>query len=120
MSYIYLASPYSHREPRTRRKRYLAARDAVAWLLNQRQWVYSPIVHCHALSLAHDLPTHAAFWREYNFAMLAPASELMILTLPNWATSGGIIAERAEATRLGLPVTYLRPELCGIADGDAL
>jgi hypothetical protein len=114
MSFIYLASPYSSRSRVTRRKRHRAALSACAWLLRQRQWAYSPIIHCHGLAETHNLPTDAAFWQDYNFAMLARSRELMILTLADWATSPGVAAETSEAKRLGLPITFLRPALCGI------
>lgn len=113
MSYIYLASPYSNPEPKVRAQRYHAACTAAAWLLRQHQWCYSPIVHCHRLAETASLPTDAAFWRDYNFAMLGQAQEFMVLTLDGWAQSIGIDLETREANRLKLPVTYLRPELCG-------
>jgi hypothetical protein len=63
VSYLYLASPYSHVDPARRHGRYRAACAATCWLLNIRCWVYSPIVHCHELARLHDLPGDFEFWR---------------------------------------------------------
>jgi len=92
---IYLASPYTDPVPSTMHTRYLEARAATADLLRHNHHVYSPIVHCHELSLAHNLPTHFRFWCEYNFHMLARADKLVVLQLDNWLHSRGVGAERA-------------------------
>lgn len=109
MAYIYLASPYNDPDPAIREHRYQAVAKATVWLLLQRRWVYSPIVHCHDLSIKYNLPTDANYWRTYNVAMLEEASELMILKLPGWDTSAGVHAEKSLAHHLGLPVTYTEP-----------
>ena len=109
MSYIYLASPYSHPVAAVRLRRYFAARDATAWMLRRRLWVYSPIVHCHDLALVHELPTDSLFWQEYNYVMLEGAEMLYILTLPRFAESVGIAGERRFAERKGIPVVEFAP-----------
>ena len=93
MTYVYLASPYSHQDASMREARYSAARDATAWMLAQRIWVYSPIVHCHELCKVQKLPTDAAYWQDYNFAMLRSAKELVVLNIPGWLDSKGVAAE---------------------------
>ena len=107
MSYVYLASPYSHADASVRESRYEAASYATAHLLNQRTWVYSPIVHCHELAKKFDLPTDFKFWKDYNFAMLSHARKLIILRCDGWEASKGVAAEKIEAERLNIPVEYL-------------
>ena len=109
MSYTYLASPYSHRNPTVRGARYHAALNATAALLKQRHWVYSPIVHCHALAYTHKLPTDAGFWREYNLIMLKPASGLIVLTIAGWDISLGVQGEIAFANTHSIPIKHLSP-----------
>lgn len=104
---IYLASPYTHPDADERHRRYVAARHAVAYLLNERRWVYSPIVHCHDLALAEKLPTDWVFWKDYNFYMLSRCTQLAILRIDGWEQSKGVAAELTEATRIGLPYIYL-------------
>ena len=107
MSYIYLASPYSHPDPAVREARYRAARDTAAWMLAQRLWVYSPIVHCHDLAQSAGLPTDFAFWGEYNRAMIASAESLYVLLLPGYLESVGVNAEIAYALSARKPVVRL-------------
>jgi len=109
MSYIYLASPYSHPDAAVREARYAAARDTTAWMLAQRLWTYSPIVHCHDLCASAGLPTSFVFWGDYNRAMITAAESLYVLELPGHAESVGVQAEITFALRLYKPVISLAP-----------
>jgi hypothetical protein len=105
--FAYLASPYSHPLTDVVHKRYLATLHATAYLLKRKVWTYSPIVHCHELAFAHDLPLDFDFWMDYNFAMLRKADNVIILGLEGWGTSKGVNAEIQEAQRLGLKIKIL-------------
>lgn len=107
VGYIYLASPYSHKDPFIRELRYLRAMEAVVTLMKRGTTVYSPIVHCHELAKIADLPRDADWWEQHNFNMLAGAVELHVLTLPNWIGSIGIGKEILRATELSKPIIYL-------------
>lgn len=107
MSYDYLASPYSHDNPLMMEARYFAVRAYTASLLAQRIWVYSPIVHCHELATRHNLPKDAAFWREYNEAMLETADQLIVLQLAGWEESKGVSHERVFAEKKGKRVHFV-------------
>lgn len=113
MSYVYLASPYSHPDVKIRHVRLLSAMEATAWLLKQGTWVYSPIVHCHDLALRHDLPKEFDFWQHYNRAMLTPATALYLLNTSGLAESKGVKAELEYAIRDGKLIHVLTPELGG-------
>ena len=116
MGYIYLASPYSHPDYAVRLRRYFAARDATAWLLRRKLWVHSPIVHCHDLAHAAELPTDFAFWQEYNYTMINHAEMLYVLTLDGHAESVGVAAERRYAAKRGIPVVEFAPPPADVAD----
>ena len=109
MSFSYLASHYSSPDPEIVQTRFLAAEAATAWCLRHSLWVYSPIVHCHALCEAYQMPSDAEFWKEYNFAMLARSSKLLLLNIDGWKESKGVAAEIAEAYRLHLPIRLITP-----------
>lgn len=104
---IYLASPYSRPDAFVREQRYLQAAKATVHLLHKREWVYSPIVHCHTIAQLGDLPKDFDFWRDYNFAMLEKADKLLILRVEGWENSVGVKAEIAHASQLNKPVEYL-------------
>lgn len=104
---IYLASPYTHKDPFVREDRYLRAMQALKHLLLSGTWAYSPIVHCHELAKIADLPREAGFWRRYNFGMLACCKGIIILRIDGWQESVGVAEELAEARRLEIPEEYL-------------
>lgn len=95
MTFIYIASPYSDPDEKVRETRYLQASHYLSFLLSRRQWAYSPIVHCHNMAKVFRLPTDAAFWAEYNFAMLEAAREMHVLQLKGWERSVGVSHEIA-------------------------
>ena len=102
---IYLASPYSHDDPRVRDARYEAACEHVVLMLREGRLVYSPIVHSHALA-RRGLPGDWPFWEAHDRVMLGWSGAVEVLQLPGWETSEGVLAEIAIAARLGLPVAY--------------
>lgn len=110
MSYYYLASPYSHFSPEVLEERFRLAMSATAWMLKQRRWVYSPIVHCHQLAQEHVLPTDADYWRDYDFAMLDSAAGLIVLLLPGWQESKGMKAEIIRAIERDKEIFDIEPD----------
>ena len=107
-TYTYLASPYTAPDVHTMELRALGATRAAHWLLTQRHWVYSPIVHCHDLAKTFSLPREHEYWEEYNQAMLRGASDLVVLTIAGWRESRGVQAEITYAQKLGHPTRLLR------------
>lgn len=116
MAFIYLASPYTDPDTGIMEARFKAAMEATADLLAESQWVYSPIVHCHELAKQYKLPRDFSFWRAYNFAMLAKASQLLVFQLPGWELSKGVAAEIDLARQLSIPTfaTKYRPSLADL------
>lgn len=110
MTYIYLASPYSHPNPEIRRGRYRAAEVAVHWMLLHRLWVYSPIVHNHLLTEDHGLPMGGDFWTPYSQAMLEPALAVWVLQIQGYVESKGIHDELEFALSRNIPVGYIKPD----------
>lgn len=107
---IYLASPYSHPDPLIMRTRFMLAEQCTASLLMQRQFVYSPIVHCHELAQKFKLPTDFEYWKAYNFDMLRRADVFGILKINGWAESKGLTAEHKMARRLGMSIVFFNEE----------
>lgn len=103
----YLASPYSHKDPAIRQKRYESAQSALHRLLLKKVWTYSPIVHCHPLSLEFALPGDAKFWEEYNHTMLGVSKGMFVLTIAGWKESLGVTEEISFAKRRGLKITLI-------------
>lgn len=105
--FIYLASPYTHKDEKVQLDRYHKAMTVLAAYLKAGKIIYSPIVHCHELALAHNMPTDAAFWWRYNRAMLSQAGELWLLTLDGWQQSKGMRKESMYAIQNEIPISYV-------------
>lgn len=107
--FLYLASPYSHKEDSIKESRYEAAMAGAAFLYNQGFQVFSPIAHCHVIAKTHDLPGHYAFWQRMDHTMIQKSAGVIVLVIDGWATSEGVQDEIRLARRLGKPVWALIP-----------
>lgn len=111
---IYLASPYSHKDHEVMENRFVAAREACAFLTKAGKLVYSPIVHWHPVAEAHDLPRDFLFWSKLNFSMIRRCEEVHVLCLNNWNNSLGVSAEIEFAKSAFMNVHYVEPETVGV------
>ena len=112
-AYMYLASPYTDPDIAVMEQRYLAAMKATHWCLTHSIQVFSPIVHCHEMAIKYIMPRDFDFWREYDQAMIAPCSGLLILDIEGWTSSKGVTSEINLAIRLGKSISHLIPEKGG-------
>lgn len=111
MSYIYLATPYTHKSKEIQSERFHMAVNYVAKMLDEEPHhsYYSPIVYYHHVALKHSLRTDAQFWQDRNEDMIAGCKELHVLCLEGWGMSKGIQLEVAYAQSIGKRVVYLTP-----------
>ncbi len=114
MSFRYLASPYMHPDADVRLNRFNEAVRCMHWLLYQRIWTFSPIVHGHSIAVQFGMPKDAQFWTKFNEAILEKADEMLILTLDGWEDSKGIRDEVAFCCRperqYYIPIRYISPQ----------
>jgi nucleoside 2-deoxyribosyltransferase len=122
---VYLASPYSHVDPRVRAERFEAANRAAAALMGAGFCVFSPISHSHPISQC-GVPGDWTRWEVLDRWMLRHCDEVVVLTLDGWEASKGVQAELAIAAALNLPVRHLSlaeatslPELAHVATENA-
>lgn len=111
MSYIYLATPYTHKSPEIQSERFHAALNYVVKMLEAEPYhsYYAPIVYYHHAVLKHSLRTDAEFWQTRNEDMISGCKELHVLCLAGWRMSKGIKLEVAYAQSIGKRVVYLTP-----------
>ena len=106
---IYLASPYSHPDPRVSERRYELACRAAAQLIRGGEPTFSPIVHSHPL-VRFGLPTDWEFWQRNDREHMRCCHQLVVLTLDGWRESRGVQVEIDLAISMDLPIRYLSPE----------
>jgi len=107
MSFIYIASPYSHPAFSIREQRFEAVSEYTASMVKEGIVAYSPIAHSHPLAETYGIRGDFAFWAHQNYGMLCKASELRVLKLPGWESSEGVEAEIEFAHQCGIPVLYV-------------
>lgn len=105
---IYFVSPYTHKDEKVMAFRYEEALRVVARLINKGHLVFSPIVHCHPIAVAHTLPRDYSFWQDYSTSFLLYWAEAVnVLCLHGWMESTGIRNELVIAREAKLPIHYI-------------
>lgn len=111
---IYLASPYSDPDSNVRFERYRAACIKTAQLMKEGLLVFSPIAHSHNVALfgamyGHALPLDFEYWQKWAFEMLLGCDAFMVLRLPGWQESKGVMAELELAQAGRMNIQYIDP-----------
>lgn len=106
--FIYLASPYSHPDPKVREQRFEQACKAAAELMAAGAIVFCPIAHSHPIGLWLPNQTHE-MWMAQDLPLLARATGLAVLQIDGWTESRGVQEEIDFALDHGIPVKYIRP-----------
>lgn len=109
--YLYLACPYTDKDPLVEEQRYLAVVRAAGHLMLQGFNVFSPIAHSHPIAL-HGMtqPTTGLFWKKQDIPLLKHASALVVLMLPGWEHSKGLAWEIETARALHMPLLWLNSD----------
>jgi nucleoside 2-deoxyribosyltransferase len=109
MSYIYLASPYSHPEESVRNSRHLAACKKTAQYIDKGIAVFSPIAQSHPVADHMDESKRMDFdlWMKVDLPLLRMASELHVLCIDGWRQSRGVTKEIEYADQLGISVKHV-------------
>lgn len=101
---IYLASPYSSSDPLIVKTRYLIAKQVTEALMTRGIHIFSPIVHCHELTIPQSDGSFA-FWQRYNFDMLRRSDAMLVLAISGWKKSIGVQAEIEFARLAGILIS---------------
>ena len=99
---VYLASPYAHSSARVREARLEAVRHVCGKMVNDGRIVMSPLVYLGELAYKGVHPPQG--WYAWDLQLLARSDELLVLQLPGWEESRGVLVEIAGAQAKGIPV----------------
>ncbi len=111
---IYLASPYASDSAAVREARLEAVRFVCGKLVNGGKIVLSPMVYTGELALRGFYPPQG--WYAFDLQFLARADELLVLQLPGWEQSKGILVEIAAAQTKNIPVRLMPLEDAGLPE----
>ena len=109
MSFVYIASPYSHPEASVRYDRYEAACKKAAQYADKGIPHFSPIAQSHPVADHMDEAKRMDFdlWMKLDLPLLRMASELHVLCIDGWRQSRGVTREIEYADQLGIPVKHV-------------
>ena len=104
---FYLASPYTKYGQGTEAA-FEEACKAAGELMQRGMFVFSPIAHSHPIAVHAKIDkTDRSFWMPLSLAILFECDQLLVLKMPGWQESVGIIQEIRYAEKLGKPISYL-------------
>ena len=84
---IYLAIPYSHKDPHIREYRFNIANQIAAALMKKGYAVYSPISHTHPIAVSGELGLGWDYWKEYDETFIRDwADQLWVACIDGYDT----------------------------------
>lgn len=104
MEKLYLASPYSHKDPEVRESRVLQADECAAWLLGQGYNVYSPLSASHRIAHFMDNHNDGEFWVNLCMDFVDWCDVVAVIKTNGWKESKGIRKELDRAIENGTPI----------------
>ena len=109
---VYIASPYTHTDRMVVRARVKAAQAVAADIVNHGKGAFSPVLYTHTLLEATGvIPPNG--WYQFDLHFLENAGEMLILELPGWEDSQGIMIEKAFAHGRRIPVVHVKLDQIG-------
>lgn len=109
MKVYYLASPYSHKDPKVLCARYEEQGRIAAHLISKGYLVIAPIEMCHHLSQKYKLPGGYEYWQERDREFISRSDAVIVCKMDGWKESVGVTDEIEYAKSLGKQVQYLDP-----------
>jgi hypothetical protein len=104
---VYLASPYTHADPKVVEERFRKASEKAAELASQGMMVFSPIAMSHPMAIHGKLPGDWGFWEKFDTAFLSCCHKVLVYRLEGWDISKGVQAEIKIAEKMGIPIEYI-------------
>ena len=105
---VYLASPYAHLSAVVREARLEAVRYVCGQMVNRGRIVMAPLVYLGELAYKGVHPPQG--WYAFDLQLLARCDELVVLQLPGWEDSRGVLVEIAGAQTKGMPIRLMSLE----------
>ena len=107
-SFIYLATPYTHEDPKMEKLRLEAAVKLNRSYIMGGLTVLSPIAFGNAFNPDDNLNPPQT-WLEWDIPILKKADELWVMKMPGWDVSVGVLREIQEAMDAGIFIKYIEP-----------
>ena len=104
---VYVASPYTHTDPKVVQSRYEQVSRLTARLVADGEAPVSPITYGHHLLDFYDMPTDWGFWMDFCIALLSKCDRVVVAMIPGWEESKGVQAELRYAQDHYIPIEHV-------------
>lgn len=107
---IYLASPYSHSDPKVMENRFLEITKLAGHLIiDKKLAVLTPITASHELAKICGIKGSWKQWRQVDIPQVKKSDILLVALMSGWRESVGVKAEIRLAKKMKKPVLYFDP-----------
>ena len=119
---IYLASPYTHPDPKVREDNFRKVSALAAEMNSKGIITLSPITYGHTLLDFKEMPHDWEFWKNFCISFLQHCDEILVYKMPGWEKSNGVTEEVKYAQENNIKISYveyieeIKPELSKILD----
>ena len=103
---VYLATPYSKYSEAGRQMIFEHCCRITAEEMKKGVLIFSQIAHSHMIVLKHGVSGSWDTWAEFDKRMIEACDTLLVLALPGWPCSVGVLAEIRMAHELHKEVLY--------------
>lgn len=100
---VYLAAPYSDKDPAVVEKRIKEFLEIDAILTQQGIVTVSPL-YKHFLLHVGNIPGDWEYWKKYSLTLLEKCDAVFVLGIDGWDESTGVKAETEAAKECNIPV----------------
>lgn len=110
MNNIYIAIPYSDKDPNVRLWRYTQLVSYATDLAARGIKIIAPVLWCHPVhetAKATGIEIPYQYWIDVCDRDIRQASELHVIRMSGWDTSTGVKAEIEWATNNNIPIKYI-------------
>jgi hypothetical protein len=107
---IYLASPYSHPNDDIREMNYKIVSNIAANMVSEGKVVLSPISYGHNLLNFCNMPSDWEFWYNFCVTFLLKCDELIVVKMPGWDISKGVLEEIEIAKNHNIKISFIEPK----------
>ena len=104
---IYIASPYSHDDPKIVEENFWRVTDYCAEAVANGESALSPITYGHTLLEFKDMPNDWEFWTNFCLSILVKCDRLRVLKMEGWDKSEGVAGEISFARDHNIPIEYI-------------
>ena len=108
--YVYIGTPYTATEGfeyGVKFDRYKRVTKFAAQLMAHGLHVYSPITHCHPMSIVEDLPGNWEYWAELDKKVLNACTAMIVYQQDGWDKSEGLKKEIDLMAAQNKPVLFI-------------